>query len=383
MKKYMNILHIGLLSHFTEGMLYQDNILSDMNVKEGNRVTFITDTYCYISGKLVSVPEDDKILANGMRLIRVKYDKIINRAITEKIQKARSLKKLLQEIQPDSILYHGACGYELMDIAEYVKVHSNVLFYIDSHEDFNNTAKTLFAKIFYKYIHGVFIKKALPYVNKFFYITLETKNYLKEMYRLDDSILEYYPLGGIIIPINEQKKTRQYLIEKYDLPEDVIICAHSGKLVKEKKTEELLKAFINVNNKRLHIFVFGSIPDYQKDVLMPLIEKDNRIHFLSWINDNEIKKILSATDLYCQPGTQSATMQCALCSGCSVMVYPYKSHQYLLQKECFYVKNSLDIQEVFINILENEAQLKKIKKNSFELAQEKLDYQLLARRICS
>ena len=51
----MNILHIGLLSHFTEGMFYQDNVLSDMNAKDGNNVTFITDTNCYIEGKLTKV----------------------------------------------------------------------------------------------------------------------------------------------------------------------------------------------------------------------------------------------------------------------------------------------------------------------------------------
>ena len=30
--KCLNILHIGILSHYTEGMTYQDNMLSEINV---------------------------------------------------------------------------------------------------------------------------------------------------------------------------------------------------------------------------------------------------------------------------------------------------------------------------------------------------------------
>mgnify|MGYP006900170354 CR=1 FL=1 len=79
--------------------------------------------------------------------------------MTDKIQKVTKLRALLEEIQPDTILYHGVCGYELMDVAQYVKEHPNVLFYADSHEDFNNTARTRIAKLCYKYIHGYFLKK--------------------------------------------------------------------------------------------------------------------------------------------------------------------------------------------------------------------------------
>ncbi len=378
----MNILHIGLLSHFTEGMLYQDNILSDMNVKDGHSVTFISDTFCYENGEIIETPEEDRILQNGVRLIRLKYDRILTNFITDKIQKVKKLLPLIEELQPDTILYHGVCGYELMDVSNYVKQHPNVLFYVDSHEDFHNTARTPLAKFCYKYIHGIFIKKALSSFNKVFYLTLETKEYLQRMYSLKEEIMEYYPLGGIMISEQDQISSRQYIIDTFKLREDAIICAHSGKMVKEKRTEELLQAFESVKDDRLQMLIFGSIPKDQLSTLMPLIERNDRVHFLGWKNNKDITDILSGTDIYCQPGTQSATFQVSLCCGCVAMVYPYMSHKYLMEENCIYVTGKEDMVKVFEAILTDETLLVKMKEKSYIIAEEKLNYVKLARRIC-
>ena len=49
----MVVLHIGFLSHYTDGMIYQDNSLAEMNVSAGHDVVYITDTYKYENGKYV------------------------------------------------------------------------------------------------------------------------------------------------------------------------------------------------------------------------------------------------------------------------------------------------------------------------------------------
>lgn len=379
----MNILHIGLLSHFTEGMFYQDNVLSDMNAKDGNNVTFITDTNCYIEGKLTKVHEEDQVLTNGVRLIRVNYDKILNKFVTDKIQKVTKLRALLEEIQPDTILYHGVCGYELMDVAQYVKEHPNVLFYADSHEDFNNTARTRIAKLCYKYIHGYFLKKSIRYIRKIFYLTKETKEYLVDMYRIPDQLLEYYPLGGIIVSSEEQAERRQELISKYNLPNDAIILAHSGKMATEKRTAELIKAFKASASKNMILLIMGVFPEENKEQMLQEIASNERIIYLGWKNSSEMMEILPGCDLYCQPGTQSATLQMAMCCGCAMMVYPYVSHKDLLgSKGCIYVENEKDMESCIGNIKDGRINLKDIRDVSYRIAQKKLDYKMLARRIC-
>ena len=87
----MKILHIALLSHFTCGMAYQDNVLVEINAADGHDVTIISDTMYYKDGVLTDGEEEDIILPDGVRLIRLKYDRIVNSFITEKIYCAIAL----------------------------------------------------------------------------------------------------------------------------------------------------------------------------------------------------------------------------------------------------------------------------------------------------
>lgn len=375
----MNILHIGLVSHFTESMLYQDNYLSELNAQDGHNVVFITDVFIYRDGKLIETVECDKVLDNKVRLIRLKYDYIINTFISRKIQKVKKIVKYLNILEPDVILYHGLCGYELMDVARYVKNNRDVLFYIDSHENFNNTAKNIISKLAYKYIHGFFIKKALPYAKKILYIGYPEKKYIKEMYDISEDKLEYFPLGGIIIDKEIQKKYRQEIINDMSFPNDVIICSHSGKIDKLKKTDQVIKAFSNVRDNRFRLLIYGSIQDELKTEINSLIEKDKRIYFLGWKNSNQQERILAATDLYIQPGSASATAQVALCCGCALIV----NKEYYLESfrdNVFYADNSKEIEVILYQIASDINVLKNMKEKSYSLATNELDYDKLANR---
>lgn len=373
----MKVLHIGLISHFTDKMLYQDNILPDLNAKAGHEVTFITDVYEYKNGALVKTGECDMVLDNGVRLIRLSYDRIINDFITNKIQKCKALNTLLNDIKPDTILYHGVCGYELMDVASYVKRH-NIPFYIDSHENFKNTAMTTVSRFAYKYIHGYFVKKAIPYAKKILYIGYPEKEYLQELYHISEDRLEYFPLGGLILNEEEQNECRKRVIGDMSFPQDAVICAHSGKMDKGKRTAEILEAFYKVKDKRLRLLVFGSIPDDMKESLIPLIDRDERVFFLGWKNGEEQKTILGATDLYIQPGTYSATAQVALCDGCALVVNDgYKD---AMGDAVFYEDNARGIERVLREITNNSKALTEAKMRCFDLAIKQFDYKKMAER---
>lgn len=377
----MRIVHIGLKSHYTEGMLYQDNILSDIHARMGHDVTFITDTLCFQGNELIRVPEEETILTNGVRLIRFNYDYILTKFISNKIHKVKELYSTLERIKPDVILFHGVCGYELMNVARYINEHPEVQFYVDSHEDFNNTARHLVSKLAYKYIHGYFVKKALPKIKKILFLTLEIKQYLQNMYSIPEEMLEFYPLGGIVVSEENQSFYREKIIQSFNLNQDTIICAHSGKLEIGKRTKELLSAFNQIQDDRMHLFIFGSIPKEQEHILYPMINSNKNVHFLGWKNNTEITDFLAGVDLYCQPGTQSATFQVALCCGCATMVYPYPSHKYLMGEECFYVNSEKDIKEVFEAIIEDQKILSEMKEKSYKTAKKKIDYEELAKRI--
>lgn len=375
----MKVLHIGLCSHFTDKMQYQDNILPEMNIKQGHDVTYISDVYEYKEGVLVETDECDIVLDNGLRLIRVRYDKVINSLITKKIQKARKIIQYINEIQPDSILYHGVCGFEMMDVARYVKSHPNVLFYMDSHEDFGNTARSRVAKLFYKYVHGHFVKKALPYVNKILYLGEDCKYFLKEIYNISESILDFFPLGGIIQSKEEQKEAKKELTRQFNILEDTIVFMHSGKMIPEKKTTNLIRSFSKITKPNIALFIFGSVPEEYKKEFFTLIGKDDRIRYLGWKKGKEIINLLNAADVYCQPGTPSATSQVALCCGCAEIICPTISYRIIYENAVLYAENDEELFKQLVYITDKNV-LSEYKEKGFSRACEILDYYKLAER---
>lgn len=119
-----------------------------------------------------------------------------------------------------------------------------------------------------------------------------------------------------------------------------------------------------------------------KDKVLDAIEGDKRIHFLGWKPREELIEYLYATDFYVQPGGQSVTMQNAMCCGCAVMLYPYKSHKPYIQGNGYYISDVPDMIRVFRDILENPQRVSLMKEKSYKIAEKILDYQKLAERVC-
>ena len=114
--------------------------------------------------------------------------------------------------------------------------------------------------------------------------------------------------------------------KELSLRDDEILLVHSGKMTREKNTESLLRAFSACGDFPGRLVLLGDIPDDMSSVLVPLIEADPRIRFLGWKNADELRCYLCACDLYCQPGSVSATLQNAICCRCPVLAYPHKGY---------------------------------------------------------
>jgi glycosyltransferase involved in cell wall biosynthesis len=378
----MKILHITVASAFTEGMSYQDNLLSSQNVADGHSVTVIADCNKFINGKIVYTPPEDSMLSNGVRLIRLEYKKVFNSFITSKIRCVPKLKEMIEILVPDIILFHGVAGWEMFTAAKYKRKHPNVKLYLDSHEDFHNSGTNLISRIFlYKLFNRMIVKKVIPYVDKVFCVTYECFGFLKTMYGISDQMLEYYPLGGVVfndeIRIENRKRVRNELL----LEENDILLIHSGKMDALKRTSEILVALQQIPDKRVKLILIGSMDQPTKSILEPMIQADNRVKFLGWKSAEDLMEYLCACDLYFQPGGQSATLQNALCCGCAVAIYPHESHKYLLGDSAFYINDKEDIKNVLNCVLKDINILKEKQKQSFWIACKQLDYKVLAERL--
>lgn len=378
----MKILHICIASAFTEGMSYQDNLLSEQNLRDGHDVTVISDCHKFVQGRLVYTPPEDLILDNGLHLIRVEYKKIINNFVSSKIRCVPNLYDMITKIGPEVILFHGVAGWELITVAKYKKNHPTISLYIDSHEDFNNSGTNFLSRVLlYRCFNRILTKKALQYTDKILYITYESFQFLKKLYKVPDHKLEYYPLGGIIFGETNRVSIRKKIRKELFIEDDEIILLHSGKMDKLKRTEDIIRAFHKTTDRKLNLILIGSFEEELKSNLEQLVQQDNRIKFLGWKTANELLEYLCACDLYVQPGSQSATMQNALCCGCAVAVYPYISHKWLLNDHAFYIETVEDMITLFNEIINNPNKLHDMQQKGFTLAKEVLDYKVLAKRL--
>lgn len=378
----MKIIHICLASHYTEGMTYQDNQLPDQNVRDGHEVIVVSDCYQYKAGELVEVPEQDLILPSGVRLIRLKYDRVLNKIISSKVRKVSRLYGLLVLESPDVILFHGVAGWEMLAAARYKRAHPQIKLYMDSHEDFHNSGTFWVSRFFqYRIFNRFLVSRVKSEVDKFLYLSYESKDFLSQMYGLKDENMEFYPLGGNIISKERKLHHSEVIRARHGFDDDDILILHSGKLDAAKKTAELIKAFLKVGRSNLKLLIVGSIPDDQKNVLEPLFDKSPDVFFLGWKSGDELVAYLCAADLYFQPGTQSATMQNAICCGTPVALYPYASHRPYVRGNGYFVSSCDDYVQVLRALANDKKSLASMSDESYSLAYEFLDYKVLANRL--
>jgi glycosyltransferase involved in cell wall biosynthesis len=378
----MKILHICLASAFTEGMTYQENFLSTENSKAGHEVTIISDCYKYENGRKIPTDPEEKTLEDGTRLIRLKYDKVLNDFISNKVRKITNLYNEIMKIQPDVIMLHNLSGWETISVARYKKNNPRIRLYGDSHTDRNNSGSNWISlNVLHKFFYKSIIKRSLKFFDKVFYISFEGKDFLMDIYNIPEDILEFYPLGGTIISEEAKRNYRKEKREELGIHENDILLCHSGKMDIKKRTYEIIYNFSRVQNNNIKLILIGVFSDDVERKVSSLIDKDSRIIYLGWQGSDELIKYLAASDLYMQPGSQSATMQNALCTGTPVLFENVRSHEPYKAGNAFAINSCSEMESILKEISNNPKVLNYMSEKAYVLARKLLDYKKLAERI--
>ena len=379
----MKIVHVILTGPYTVNMTYQENLLVEQNVKDGHDVTVIASCDVHKAQDIVQVQEENRWLDEGYRLIRLAYRyRFLSTFISRKLRAVKGLKALLKNIDPDIVFHHGLQSYALNDLVWFKKHHPSTKFYVDSHEDFHNSARTWFSKyLLHKGYYRPIIRRALKSIDRVFYVTYESVAFLSMMYGIEEKHMEFYPLGGKVLPEEERMGRRLKTRKALGYLEGDLVCIHSGKMNEEKRTLELLEAFISVKHAHLKLLIVGVFDQKIQETAISFIQNDSRITYVGWKDAEGLTNYLTASDLYVQPGSQSATMQNALCLGCAAAVYPYESHRYLLSDKVYYIQSKEDMKQLFTTLATSPKTLENAKKSAYHLALERLDYRILAHRL--
>ncbi len=379
----MRILHLCLAAFYIDNYSYQENVLSRIHKEDGNEVLVIASTETYVDNMNLGYVEPSEYVGDdGIRVMRIPYAFMGSHYVATKIRKYVGLTKAIEEFQPDVIFSHDLCYYSVLEVVKYLKKHPHVRFFADTHTaSYNSGMNWVSMNILHKMIYKSLIKKALPYVEKYFYIGENEKIFSEEVYKIPKDILEFYPLGGII-PDRDMYDTERARIRKLLNVEDhELLFMHSGKMTKQKKTIELLSAFSKADALKAKMIIIGSVGDDIKSEFESILSKDSRIVYLGWKKSSELSEYLLGCDMYCQPGSVSVTLQNAVCSLVPVMTYPHLIYQKIDMDNFVWVENEEEMHAVFENINSGKLDICKLKEKTELCATTYLDYKKLARRI--
>lgn len=380
----MRIMHFALSCFYIEGYRYQENMLPMIHSQNGNEVIMVASCVSFNNkGETCLVQPVEYHSKDGFDVIRVPYKKPFDIGIMRRMRLYTGVYEIIERFKPDIMFFHGCSARELSTVVKYRKKHPGVKLFIDNHADRNNSATTFFSLYFqHKLIYRPVLRRALPFTEKVLCPSIECMDFCRDIYGVPDSKLEFYPLGGTIIDEKKRMEIMERVRSKEHLTGDHIVFSHSGKMDSKKRTLEIIQAFSAVTNPRFRLWIIGVLMDDVKEKVIAAINDDNRISYLGWKNSEELTDYLCATDFYVQPGGQSATMQNAMCCGCAVMLYPYKSHGPYVDGNGFFVSTVDDMRDAFAEISNHPEMCIEMKKKSLEIASELLDYEKLADRVC-
>lgn len=379
----MKIVHFCLSCFYIDGYAYQENQLPAQHVKDGHEVTIIASTESFDEQRQPCyVQPGDYLGTDGARVIRLPYRQLLPAPLARKVRAYPRVHALLEELQPDAILFHGMCAWELLTVAQYVREHPHVTLYVDCHEDFNNSARGWVSK---QLLHGAFyrpiLRSALDVVKEVLCITVESMQFAGQFYGVPQDKVVLFPLGGHLHSDGDYAERRQRIRELHGAARHDVVIVQSGKITANKLLPNALRAFIATPSPHLKFWIVGQIVD-EAEECRALIASDPRIQFLGWKSPDELEDILCAADVYLQPFGQTATTQMSMCCRCAILVQDVPSHRALFVDNGFLIDGKTTIASSFQTMAARPEAVDDMKRRSFEFAQTHLDYTQLAKRIC-
>jgi 1,2-diacylglycerol 3-alpha-glucosyltransferase len=379
----MRILHLCLSNFYVDGFSYQENELVRQNILDGHVVEVIASTETVSKDGSLAYTQAKRYLgSDGAVVERIPYSRWLPHFVMRKLRIHPGVYSKIETFEPDVILFHCACGWEINTAARYVKLHPGTKLFVDSHEDFVNSARGFISKwvLHYLYYRPI-MRFNCRYIEKVLPVSVSCLEFDRDFYGIPAEKIELFPLGGHVLDDNEFHPLRNATRKELGIATQDILIVQSGKIDKSKKLVEALKAFSKVPDQRFHFLIAGMINADVDAEIRDLIAADSRIRLLGWQSAEQLRALLCAADVYCQPGTQSATMQMSLACRCVVMLDDVPSHRIYLDGNGWLLGEQHSLESCFRAISQNKESLPSMSTKSHEVALRLIDYRKLAARL--
>lgn len=343
----MKIIHLCLGNFFMDGASYQENMLTKYHVKMGYEVTVIAGLLSYGSNGKGIILDGPKTYCdpNGMKIVRLAYAKPFKYG--HFMMKYEGLMPALEAENPDIIFCHNLQFGDSGIVAKYLRNRPNVRFFADNHGDYVNSARNWCSRVFkHKIMWKHYVKKLEPYLTKVYGVTPMRCRFLKEMYSISPSLIDFLPMGvdDEAIP-QDRNEVRRLIKKELGLSSDDVLVMTGGKIEMRKNTHFLYEAFEKLNKPRLHLVVCGTFTP-----VMSFLEEKMRnnvnIHLLGWCNAERVMNVMVASDFVCFPGTHSTLWEQAVGLGLPAIFKHWDEIDHVdVNGNCLFVKGD-DVDEI-------------------------------------
>lgn len=368
-------------NEFTPSMLYKENYLIRAAILNGDDVIVFANEFTYVHGKTAKASEEENI--EGYKLKRFPYLSFGRPALTTRIRKIKGIENEIIKEKPDLIFINCSQIYNIKNLWNIKKALPDVKIVLDFSTKYLNSARNWVSRnILHRIFYRSWIQKALPYVDRVFYISQESKDFAQEMYGIPEKLMEHNNLPGETIEPNIKQKYKAEIFERLNLRKNNILILYSGKIYSEKKVDNLVKAFSRCSDSNLRLLIIGVYTeDSQREIIEPIVTSDKRITFMDFVSGDELTKYVCAADLYIQPGSISQTCQTAVCCGTPLAFNDIPTHREIYNGNGFFIETEEDILKVLKQISKDKKLLVRMSELSYDMAAKELDYKIIYTKI--
>lgn len=381
----MKIVNICLGGPFTDGLSYQENLITKYMVKNGNKVWVLAPRWVWNSdGGQVQTDQINYVNPDGVHVLRLAMHG--KEDIKNKFRTFKGVYKILEKINPDFIFIHNVAYRDIAVIAQYLKDHPQVKAVADNHADFSNSGTNWISKNFLqKGIWRYYAKKLVPYVSKFYGVLPARVDYLVDVYGLPRKKCELLVMGADdeLVERARDPQVRKETRKKYGIKDDDFLVITGGKIDQWKtQTLLLMEAVQKISNPKVWLIVFGSVTDDLKDKVNELADGE-KVQYIGWQQSADSYPLFASSDLAVFPGRHSVFWEQATGQGKPLLVkdWPGTHHVDLGGNVEFLTKDSADeIQEKIEDLINKPDKYEKMKKVAEEKGMKVFSYRDIAKR---
>lgn len=380
--KVMKILYMCMGNPFTENMLYKENYYIKAYAEQGDNVLVVADPRRYNGNQIEYVKSGEYNISQGVKVKRCKFNRCCNNYLTYKYRRFDKFENIVDIFLPDYIIVNCMQSYYINDIKKIKKKHPDIRIIGESSVTLYNSATNF---ISYHILHGLiyrnWIEKNIGYFDKMFYVAPECKEFYEKVYKINTKAFEFRPLPAQIITAETREVNNKEIRKKYNINQDSIVFAHSGKMNNLKMTLDIMKAFSDCKNNNMYLLLAGVFDEEIREEVIQYINKDKRIIYLGMLSGDKLTKMLCACDMYLQPGSPSQTAQTAIGAGCAVVLPKVTTYEYIIDGNGYLISSVEELGKIISDISERKVNIDFMKIKSFEMANKMLDYKKLANKI--